>query len=172
MPSERMLDILLRWVTPVSGKGALGQWRASDRQHHLDTEPGRGDNLNGRRAGGITRHPRGGYEQAFKPRDGWEGPLGIGCCCQPDSGKPTVRDERGACGNVSYGGTRHPPRRSKERVLETLRLRLCAPHFYPTERPARPRIWWGGSPHAVNCPIRTVSISDGRGGNKPSYART
>ena len=22
---------------------------------------------------------------------------------QPDSGKPTVRDERGACGNVSYG---------------------------------------------------------------------
>src|SRR5262249_15999194 len=52
--------------------------------------------------------------------------------CQPDSGKPTVRDERGACGNVSYGGTRHPPRLSKERVLETLRLRLCAPHFYPT----------------------------------------
>jgi len=23
--------------------------------------------------------------------------------CQPDSGKPTVRDERGACGNVGYG---------------------------------------------------------------------
>ena len=23
--------------------------------------------------------------------------------CQPDSGNPTVRDERGACGNVSYG---------------------------------------------------------------------
>jgi hypothetical protein len=22
---------------------------------------------------------------------------------QPDSGKPTVRDERGACGNVGYG---------------------------------------------------------------------
>jgi hypothetical protein len=40
------------------------------------------------------------------------------------------------------------------------------------ERPARPRIWWGGSPHAVNCPIRTASISDGRGGNEPSYART
>src|SRR5437762_9824842 len=39
------------------------------------------------------------------------------------------------------------------------------------ERPARPRILWGGSPHAVNCPIRAASISDGRGGNKPSYAR-
>ena len=23
--------------------------------------------------------------------------------CQPDSGKPTVRDDRGACGNVGYG---------------------------------------------------------------------
>jgi hypothetical protein len=36
------------------------------------------------------------------------------------------------------------------------------------ERPARPRILWGGSPHAVHCPIRTASISDGRGGNEPS----
>ena len=40
------------------------------------------------------------------------------------------------------------------------------------ERPARPRILWGVSPHAVNCPIRTASISEGRGGNKPSDART
>jgi hypothetical protein len=24
-------------------------------------------------------------------------------CRQPDSGNPTVRDERGACGNVNYG---------------------------------------------------------------------
>ena len=154
MPSEWMLYILLRWVTPVSGKGALGQWRASDRQHHLDTEPGRGDNLKGRRAGGITRHPRGVYEQAFKPRDGWEGPLGIGCCCQPDSGKPTVRDERGACGNVSYGGTRHPPRRSKERVLETLRLRLCAPHFYPTRATTQQGLATTCTDSATEAPLR------------------
>jgi hypothetical protein len=40
------------------------------------------------------------------------------------------------------------------------------------ERPARPRILWGVSPHAVNCPIQTASISEGRGGNKPSDART
>ena len=39
--------------------------------------------------------------------------------------------DTGACGNVSYGGTRNPPRVSKERGLETLRLRLRAPHFYP-----------------------------------------
>jgi len=28
---------------------------------------------------------------------------------EPVSGKPTVRDLRGACGNVSYGGSRNPP---------------------------------------------------------------
>ena len=50
---------------------------------------------------------------------------------EPDWGKPTVRDRRGACGNVDHGGTRHPPRVSKERVLETLHLKLCAPQFYP-----------------------------------------
>jgi hypothetical protein len=31
MPSEGMRDILLSRVTPVSGKGALGKWRASER---------------------------------------------------------------------------------------------------------------------------------------------
>src|SRR5262249_18501663 len=50
---------------------------------------------------------------------------------EPDWGKPTVRDRRGACGNVDQGGTRHPPRISKERVLETLHLKLCAPQIYP-----------------------------------------
>ena len=50
---------------------------------------------------------------------------------EPDWGKPTVRDRRGACGNVDHGGTRYPPRVSKERVLETLRLKLCAPQIYP-----------------------------------------
>ena len=67
-----------------------------------------GDQFVGRRAGGITQHPRGVYERAFKPRDIGEEPLGTCCCCQPDSGKPTVRDERGAYGNVSYGRTRTP----------------------------------------------------------------
>ncbi|MCZ6874711.1 MAG: hypothetical protein O7G88_14470 [bacterium] len=31
------------------------------------------------------------------------------------------------------GGTRNPPRVSKERVLETLRLKLRAPQFYPDD---------------------------------------
>ena len=52
--------------------------------------------------------------------------------CQPDSGKPTVRDERGAYGNVSYGGTRNPLHTPKGCRTETLCLRLCAPYVYPT----------------------------------------
>jgi hypothetical protein len=49
----------------------------------------------------------------------------------PAWGNPTVRDRRGACGNVDHGGTRHPPRVSKERELVTLHLPLCAPQIYP-----------------------------------------
>ena len=53
---------------------------------------------------------------------------------QPDSGNPTVRDERGACGNVGDGGTRNPLHIPKGCMSETLRLRLRAPYFYPTNR--------------------------------------
>ena len=52
--------------------------------------------------------------------------------CQPDLGNPTVRDERGAYGNVSYGGTRNPLHTPKGCRTETLCLRLRAPYFYPT----------------------------------------
>ena len=52
--------------------------------------------------------------------------------CQPDSGHPTVRDERGAYGNVSYGGMRNPLHKLKRCMSETLCLRLRAPYFYPT----------------------------------------
>ena len=52
--------------------------------------------------------------------------------CQPGSGNPTVRDERGAYGNVSYGGTRNPLHKLKRCMSETLCLRLRAPYFYPT----------------------------------------
>jgi len=54
--------------------------------------------------------------------------------CQPDSGNPTVRDERGAYGNVSYGGTRNPLHTPKGCRTETLCLRLRALYFYPTTR--------------------------------------
>jgi hypothetical protein len=53
-------------------------------------------------------------------------------------------------------------------IHSTLLRYKVGPEIVPGERLARPRILWGGSPHAVNCPIRTASISDGRGGNEPS----
>ena len=44
---------------------------------------------------------RGGKAPGGKPRS------------EPDSGNPTVRDRRGARGNVAYGGTRNPPSNRK-----------------------------------------------------------
>jgi hypothetical protein len=134
MPSEVMPDITLRRVTPCSGEEALGKWRAPYRNHGLDSEPGSHGNLTGCRAGGITMRPRGVCRRVLEPRAAWEGPLGKSRCCQPDSGKPTVRDERGAHGDVDYGGIRNPLLGSKERRSETLHLRLHAPCFYPTIR--------------------------------------
>jgi hypothetical protein len=49
----------------------------------------------------------------------------------PDSGNPTVRERRGAWGNVAYGGTRNPPYRPKGYGSETLPLRDGAPQIYP-----------------------------------------
>src|SRR5262249_9975728 len=57
--------------------------------------------------------------------------------CQPDSGNPTVRDERGAYGNASYGGTRNPLHTPKGCRTETLCLRWRAPYFYPTSGACR-----------------------------------
>jgi hypothetical protein len=58
---------------------------------------------------------RGVCGRALKPPPHWEGcsvmrKKKYNNChdCQPDSGNPTVRDDREACGNVSYGGTRNP----------------------------------------------------------------
>jgi len=138
MPSEVMRDITLRRVSPASGEEALGKWRAPYRKHCLDSEPGNSGSLNGCRARGITMWPRGVCRRVLEPRAAWEGPLGKSCCCQPDSGKPTVRDERGAHGDVDYGGIRNPLLGSKERTSETLHLRLHAPCFYPT---ARRKLW-------------------------------
>src|SRR6266699_295924 len=73
---------------------------------------------------------RGVWESALKLRPVWKATVGRPRS-EPDWGKPTVRDRRGACGNVDQGGTRTPPRVSKERVLETLHLKLCAPQIYP-----------------------------------------
>ena len=50
---------------------------------------------------------------------------------EPDSGNPTVRDRRGAWGNVAHGGIRIPPSIPKGLVSETLHLPVRAPQLYP-----------------------------------------
>ena len=45
-------------------------------------------------------------------------------------GNPTVRDRRGASGNVAYGEIRNPRCNRKGNVV-TLRLSACAPEIYP-----------------------------------------
>jgi hypothetical protein len=76
MPSEVVRDTTLVRVAPVPGKGALGKWRAPDRKHRLDADPGSGANLHRCRAGGITILPRGVCERALELRAAWEGPPG------------------------------------------------------------------------------------------------
>ena len=84
-----------------------------------------------KRPGKQTIESRGVCGSALKPRTVWEDDrreakvrTGLGKAHRPGS-------QGGACGNVDQGGTRHPPRLSKERVLETLRLQLRAPQIYP-----------------------------------------
>ena len=82
---------------------------------------------------------------------------------EPDWGKPTVRDRRGACGNVDHGGTRHPPRVSKERVLETLHLQLCAPQIYPDRSGVVVMDWkrpFSPIEHAEEKPLETELLRD------------
>src|SRR5215831_19358442 len=77
---------------------------------------------------------RGVDESAFKLPSSWEGPVGTAKVANRTREIRPCGMTRGACGNVDQGGTRHPPRVSKERVLETLHLKLCAPQFYPNHR--------------------------------------
>ena len=76
MPAEAVLDAAPEEVTPSKGKGALGKWRAPNRNTVWTQCQANGDHLNGCRAGGITMHPRGVCRRVLKPRDEWEGPSG------------------------------------------------------------------------------------------------
>jgi hypothetical protein len=77
--------------------------------------------------------PRGVCRRVLEPRAVWEGPLGTSCCCQPDSGNPTVRDERGAHGDVDYGGIRNPLLGSKERRSKNSPPTVAHAVFLPDE---------------------------------------
>ena len=98
-PPEAALDAALGPVTPASGEGALGTWRPmAEAASGLRSGEHR-SSVRGRASGqtadaGVYASQRfslclRGKVRRGKPRS------------EPDSGKPTVRDRRGASGNVA-----------------------------------------------------------------------
>ena len=69
--------------------------------------------------------------RALKFRSQREGILGKCHCCQPDSGNPTVRDERGACGNTDKENSKRA-RKAETLKQSSIFLSCSAPYFYPT----------------------------------------
>jgi hypothetical protein len=90
-------DTTLKRVTLVSGKGALGTWRSQAGQRRVSEEPIFSDEPEGKREmSGVDASQRLSFlvfRKAFRGKPGSE----------PYSGNPTVRDRRGACGNVDEG---------------------------------------------------------------------
>jgi hypothetical protein len=97
---DTMPDIVPRQVTPVAGKGALGTWQPREWSGARTQCRGNADFLQ-RGYGtskpavfGVYARQRLSHAPRGKARGG-----GLGS--EPDSGKPTVRDRRGALGNVA-----------------------------------------------------------------------
>jgi len=88
----------------------------------LDTEPGQTETALKYRGVRQTNIVRGVCGSALKLRQYWEGQTWI---ARVDNRTREIRPsgmERGACGNVSYGGTRNPPHIPKGCGAETLCL--------------------------------------------------
>ena len=77
--------------------------------------------------------PRGACKRVLKPLMAWEGPPGKCCCRQPDSGNPTVRDEKGGLGKRGLWWNCDPSPQYRKGGLETLHLKVRArPGSIPT----------------------------------------
>ena len=87
-------DTTLKRVTLGSGKGALGTWRSRAGQRRESEEPACADEPAGKPAlRGAYASQRLSFLMVGKACRGKPG-------SEPYSGNPTVRDRRGACGNV------------------------------------------------------------------------
>ena len=117
-------------VTPQQGEGALGQ-DVRDGHHPRTQRLSRVDNGSALTSGVANRVVRGAGEPALQPPSQWEGRAGSVMVANRTRESRPSGMTWGACGHVDNGGTRHPPRLSKERVLVTLCLKSRAPQFYP-----------------------------------------
>ena len=107
------MDITLKAVTLASGKGALGTWRSPVGQRRESEEPACADEPAGKPAlRGVYVSQRLSFLMVGKACRGKPG-------SEPYSGNPTVRDRRGACGNVDASRARRssiptpPPRKAR-----------------------------------------------------------
>jgi hypothetical protein len=100
MPFDVTHDVAPLMVIPAAGKGALDTWRSRGRSDSRTQSRGViairswGEPASKPGAGGVYARQRlslaaGGKVSGGKPRS------------EPDSGNPTVRDRRGASGNVA-----------------------------------------------------------------------
>ena len=88
------MDITLKAVTLASGKGTLGTWRSQAGQRRESEELAFSDEPEGKPAlRGAYASQRLSFLRVGKTFRGKPG-------SEPYSGNPTVRDRRGACGNV------------------------------------------------------------------------
>ena len=88
------MDITLKAVTLASGKGALGTWRSQTGHRRESEEPVFVGEPAGKPAmRGVDASQRLSFLIVGKTSRGKPG-------SEPYSGNPTVRDRRGACGNV------------------------------------------------------------------------
>ena len=126
--SRRPIRSPSRSVTPAGGKGALGTWWSQG--GFPDTEPGVNRPSKRGRDCDANQLRRGVRVPALEPR----GDLGRRTKerprSEPDSGNPTVRDRRGACGNVVIMGAGLRPI-GKPMDSPPYPTITRAPHFYP-----------------------------------------
>ena len=88
------MDITLKAVTLASGKGTLGTWRSQAGQRRESEELAFSDEPEGKlEMSGVYASQRLSFLRVGKACRGKPG-------SEPYSGNPTVRDRRGACGNV------------------------------------------------------------------------
>ncbi len=125
MPFEVVHDTTLKQVTLATGKGALGTWRSPDGQRRVSEEPSLKDEPGGKpKPGGVYASQRlslpcVGKTSGGKPRS------------ELDSGNPTVRDRRGALGDVTMGAGLRPNAKAMDKPPDPT---VRAPTFSPDPR--------------------------------------
>ena len=160
MPSEAALDAVSAQVTPGPSEGALGTWRFQGDSRtqsrgrstlEVGTNPQRKLSPEGVYVSQHLSLTDVGKACGGKPRS------------EPDSGNPTVRDRRGACGNVAMGAGSGCSAKAGAKPsghgrvvaggirIDHRTLKARASHFYPNQSEA----------------VRSKRIEKRRRSNKP-----